>query len=96
MIQATIAYQKTKFQKQIVDFKADIEEEINKAISEGKYECEVMFDSDLPDSIREEIGEELSELGYDYKMPPFEAQPNVPCDQARYYDYLDISWDKRS
>ena len=93
MIKACDAYLKTKFQKQIVDFKANIEKAINKAISEGKYECEVQFDCGIPDSVREDICKELTDWDYDYQMPAFEEQPSdIPCDQAQYYDYLKIGW----
>lgn len=93
MIDARTAYEKTRFQKQIINFKADIEQRINDAISKGEYECEVMFDCDLPDSIRDEISNELKEKGYDYYMPAYEKQPSdIPCDQAKYYDYLKIMW----
>ena len=43
MIKAYDAYLKTKFQKQMVDFRADIEKAIEEAISKGKYECEVYY-----------------------------------------------------
>ena len=93
MIKAYDAYTKTKFQKQIIGFKANIEKAINKAISEGKYECEVQFNCDIPDSVREDISNELVDLGYDCKMPRFVKQPSdIPCDQCRYYDYLKIGW----
>lgn len=93
MITAREAYDKTRFQKQILQFKKDIEKGIEKAISEGKYECTIMFDIGLPDSIRNEIGDELNELGYYHTMPPYKKQPSgIPCDQADYYDYLKITW----
>lgn len=93
MIDARTAYEKTRFQKQILQFKKDIEKGIEKAISEGEYECKIMFDIGLPDSIRNEISEELIGLGYYITMPPYKKQPSgIPCDQADYYDYLKIVW----
>lgn len=95
MINAITARDKTKFQKKILELKDDIEKGIDKAISEGKYECEVAFDCDLPTTVRKEIGKELEENGYHFMMPAYEKQPaGIPCDQAKYYDYLTINWGK--
>jgi len=93
MISAGIAWDKTRFQAKIIEFRNNIDKSIEKAISEGKYGCEVMFDCALPDSVRKEISMELRENGYDFIMPPYEKQPSdIPCDQAKYYDYLTINW----
>lgn len=93
MIKAYDAYLKTKFQKQMVDFRADIEKAIEEAISKGKYECEVAFDSGMPDTIRDDVALELMDLDYAVLMPKYEEQsPNIPLDQCRYYDYLKIEW----
>lgn len=95
MIDASTAYNRTKYQEQTLKFKKDIEEGIEQAISEGKFECEVMFDCSLPTTIRNEIGKELEENGYSFMMPAYEKEPaDIPCDQARYYDYLIINWGK--
>ncbi len=95
MISATTAYNRTKYQKQILEFKKNIEEEIEKAISEGKFGCEVMFDCSLPTTVRNEIIKELEENGYSFMMPAYEKEPaDIPCDQAKYYDYLTINWGK--
>ena len=94
MINASTAYNRTKYQEQILKFKKDIEEGIEQAISEGKFGCEVMFDCSLPNDIREEISKGLlEENGYSFIMPPYNKQPaDVPCDQANYYDRLIINW----
>ena len=59
MIDASTAYNRTKYQEQTLKFKKDIEEGIERAISEGKYGCEVAFNCDLPTTVRNEIGKEL-------------------------------------
>ena len=95
MIDASTAYNRTKYQEQTLKFKKDIEEGIERAISEGKYGCEVAFNCDLPTTVRNEISKELEENGYHFMIPAYEKEPaDIPCDQAKYYDYLTINWGK--
>ncbi len=93
MISASKAYKLTKFNEDISEILKTAEEKINGSIKEGRYECSMQIKANLPDTIREHIKKELTDLGYEVKIPPYSKEPsNVPCDQARYYDYVTISW----
>ena len=90
---ATIAFQETKFCKEIIDFKRSIEAEIEKAISSGNYECEVSFSTDIPDSIRDKVRDELRRLGYEVAIPKHEDKPfGCPAEQWKYWDVAKINW----
>lgn len=95
MKSAIHAYQETKFSKEIIEFKKNIEESIDKAISHGNYSCEVSFSTDMPDSIRDKIRAELKSLGYKVNIPKHEDKPlQCPSEQWRYYDQATINWGK--
>lgn len=90
---AADAFKETKFCKEIIDFKQAIETQIEKAISSGNYECEVTFSTDVPDSIRNKVRDELQRLGYTVTIPKHEERPfDCPADQWRYYDMAKINW----
>ena len=90
---AATAFQETKFCKEIIDFKKSIETDIEKAISSGNYECEVSFSTDVPDSVRDKVRDELRRLGYDVNIPRHEERPSgCPADQCNCWDTAKINW----
>ena len=90
---AATAFQETKFCKEIIDFKKNVETSIEKAISSGNYECEVSFSTDVPDSVRDKVRDELRKLGYNVTIPKYEARPSgCPAEQWRYFDTAKINW----
>lgn len=90
---AVTAFQETKFCKEIIDFKKSIETDIEKAISSGNYECEVSFSTDVPDSVRNKVRDELRRLGYDVNIPKHEERPSdCPVEQWGYFDTAKINW----
>lgn len=92
---ANDVYQETKYAKEIIDFKKTIEESIDRAASNGNYECNVSFSNDIPDSIRDKIRNELERLGYRVSIPKYEAKPaGCPYEQWGYYDEAKINWEK--
>lgn len=90
---AATAFQETKFCKEIIDFKKSIETQIEKAIASGNYECEVSFSTDVPDSVRDKVRDELRRLGYDVHIPTYEKIPSgCPVDQRNCWDTAKINW----
>lgn len=93
---ASTAYLESKNYKEINNFKEEIGKAIDKAICEGRFECEVSFNTDIPDSIRDEVASHLKDLGYECEIPKHEDCPaNCPSDQWRWYDTLKISWERK-
>lgn len=91
---ASVAYDETKFSKEVLEFEKRIVDEMEKAISKGKYECRVTFNPDMPSSIRSKIADELIDLGYSVDMPDFKPVRNP--DDAWSSDVVTIRWNNPS
>ena len=95
MKSANVAYQETKYAKEIMDFKKTIEESIDKAITHGNYCCKIPFSIDVPDSVRNKVRDELRRLGYKVNIPKHEDKPSeCPSDQWKYFDEAIVNWGK--
>ena len=93
MKKASDAFQETKSYKEIIEFKKNIETQIEKAISRGEYECEVSFSTYVPDSVRDKVRDELRELGYCVDLPKQKNKPlGCPLDQWSPYNVAKIGW----
>ena len=93
MINASEANFKSKYQKQINEILKGIERNINEAISDGEFKCQFDLPVDTTQEVRDEIEKQMKSFGY-YIVIPEKTTFCGPCDQAPWYDYIDISWDK--
>lgn len=92
MIKASEARFKSKYQKEINDILANIEEEINKAISDGAFACKATIPVDTKQTVRDEIEKQMMSLGYKTIIPEKTTYIG-PGDQAPYYDNITICWE---
>lgn len=92
MIKASEARFKSKHQKEIDDILANIEQEINKAISDGAVVCKATIPVDTEQAVRNEIEKQMISLGYGIIIPE-KTDYIGPSDQAPYYDDVAICWE---
>jgi hypothetical protein len=93
MINASEANFKSKYQKQINEILKGIERNINEAISDGEFQCQFGLPVDTTQEVRDEIEKQMQSFGYNITIPK-KTTYYGPCDQAPWYDYINISWDK--
>lgn len=92
MIKASEARFKSKHQKEINDILANIEKEINKAISDGVFVCKATIPVDTEQAVRDEIEKQMVLLGYKTIIPKKTTYVG-PGSQAPYYDNVTICWE---
>ena len=92
MIRASEAKFKSEHQKEINDILANIEKEINKAISDGAFVCKSTIPVDTKQIVRDEIEKQMVSLGYKIIIPEKTTYVG-PCDQAPWYDNITICWE---
>ena len=92
MINAERARFKSKHQKQINEILETIEENINKAISDGKFVCKTSIRVDTEQPVRDEIEEQMKILGYKIIIPEKTVYIG-PCEQTPWYDDVIVSWE---
>ena len=92
MIKASEARFKSKHQKEIDDILANIEQEINKAISDGVFICKATIPVDTEQAVRDEIEKQMVLLGYKTIIPKKTTYVG-PGSQAPYYDNITICWE---
>lgn len=92
MIRASEAKFKSEHQKEMNDILANIEKEINKAISDGAFICKDTIPVDTEQTVRDEIEKQMMSLGYKTSIPKKTTYVGS-CDQAPYYDNITICWE---
>ena len=92
MIRADRARFESEHQKEINKILETIEENINKAISDGEFVCRTSICVDTEQSVRDEIEKQMKILGYEITIPK-KAQYIGPCDQSPWYDDVVVSWE---
>lgn len=92
MIRASEAKFKSEHQKEINDILANIEKEINKAISDGAFVCMSTIPVDTEQAVRDEIEKQMISLGYKTTIPKKTTYVG-PSDQAPCYDNITICWE---
>lgn len=92
MIRASEAKFKSEHQKEINDILANIEKEINKAISNGEFACISTIPVDTEQTVRDEIEKQMMSLGYKITIPEKTTYIG-PCDQTPWYDNITICWE---
>ena len=92
MIRASEAKFKSEHQKEINDILANIEKEINKAISNGEFTCISTIPVDTEQAVRDEIEKQMMSLGYKIIVPKKMTYAE-PCDQAPWYNNITICWE---
>lgn len=92
MIRASEARFKSEHQKEINDIIANIEKEIDKAISDGAFVCKFTIPVDTEQAVRDEIEKQMVSLGYKTIIPEKTTYVG-PCDQTPYYDNITICWE---
>ena len=92
MIRASEAKFKSEHQKEINDILANIEKEINKAISDGTFVCKSTIPVDTKQAVRDEIEKQMISLGYKTIIPEKTTYIG-PCEQTPLYDNITICWE---
>lgn len=86
------AYTETKHYEIINKMMTAIEGEIEKSITGGKYSCEVYFDADIPDCVRDIITKRLKDKNYSVDMPKLDPL-KAYNPYSLMYDHININWD---
>ncbi len=94
---AIISAEDAKFRslngKKYYEIEKSIEKAILKASEEGRCYCTVSIDINTVKEIRERTIAYLTSLGYEVEITDYaKNEAGCPCDQAHYYDDININW----
>lgn len=93
MINAQKARFESQFRKDINDYENKIEKTILKAIEQGKFTCDFSIDCRVKNEIKQELIDNLSNLGYITYITDYNKEyANAPSDQRPYFDIITIDW----